>query len=43
MARGSGGVSHVNIYRMGRAGTGPCGRERPPGTPRGCSPSPYFR
>jgi len=46
VVRGNGGVHHVNIYRMGRAGTGPCGRERLPGDdrdPRSCSPSPYSR
>ena len=31
--QGGGGVSHVNIYCAGRAGTGPCGGERPPGNP----------
>ena len=30
---------YISIYRAGRAGTGPCGRERPPGIPRNCSPS----
>jgi len=32
VVRGVGRVSYVNVDSTGRAGTGPRGRERPPGT-----------
>jgi len=37
------GFHHVIVDSTGRVGTGPCGRERPPGYPRSLSPSPYSR
>jgi len=36
-------VGSSSKSRMGSAGTGPEGRERPPGNPRSYSPSPYSR
>jgi len=41
--RGLGMYVDNAVDSVGRAGTGPCRRERPPGVPRSCSPLPYSR